>query len=267
MTRALIGCILSGLIGGLMGAFVVKLNLTSIGYCMSHAAFAGSALGIAMSLNPLAVALLFSSIVAGVIGPVADKARMHAEAIIGITFSLNMALAWIFLSLAPGIHFTSQTINILWGSVMAISNIDMVLLLALCTATVASVLIFWKEFYAITFNRRLAEADGIPTKPFVYAIIFIAGVAVTLSLKLVGGVLVFALLFNPASTAFQFLLDMKKIILASPIIGASTCVAGLLLSLVLDWPVGSSIVVVSTLTFMIAVIFSPKRRREVSEAE
>jgi len=78
----------------------------------------------------------------------------------------------------------------------------------------------------------------------------------------VGGLLVFALLVNPASTAFQFLYDLKKIAVASPLIGAATCTAGLVASLFLNWPVGACIVIVSTLCFAFAVLLSPKRRRE-----
>jgi len=259
--RALIGCLLAGVINGLVGVFVVKMKLTSIGYCMSHAAFAGAALGIILSADPLITALLFSAMVASIIGPVSDKAKLHADAIISIAFLLNMALAFIFLNLIPGIRLSSEVTSILWGSVISVSYNNIVYLSSLCFMTAAVIYLLWKEFLAIMFNRKLAEADGINTRPFVYFIILLAGIVVTLSLKLVGGLLVFALLFNPAATSLQFLYDMKKIIVFSPILGAITCVSGLLLSLILDWPVGSCIVIVSTLMFALAVLFSPKRRR------
>jgi ABC-type Mn2+/Zn2+ transport system permease subunit len=132
----------------------------------------------------------------------------------------------------------------------------------LCASTVALIYFFWKELFAIMYNRKLAEADGIKTKPFVYFIIFLVGLVVTVSLKLVGGILIFALLFNPASSALQFLHDMKKIVIVSPAIGSMTCVSGLIVSLVLDLPVGSCIVLVSTLIFALSVLLSPKRRRK-----
>lgn len=259
--RALIACLLAGLINGLVGVFVVRMKLTSIGYCMSHAAFAGAILGVILTTGPLATALLFSGAVASIIGPVSDKAKLHADAIISIAFSLNMALAFIFLNLIPGVRLTSEVTSILWGSVISMTNENIVYLISLCAVIMAIVYLFWKEFFAITFDRKLAEADGINTKPFVYFIIFLAGIVVTMSLKLVGGLLVFALLFNPASTSLQFLYDMKKIIVASPLIGVTTCMLGFFLSLILDWPVGSCIVVVSSIVFALAVLFSPKRKR------
>lgn len=262
MQRALIGCVLAGFLSGLVGVFVVRMKLSAIGYSMSHGAFAGAALGVAVSANPLVTAMLFSSATALFIGPVADKARLHADTVTSIVFPLNMALAFVFLTLSPQIGLTSEVASILWGSVISMSNSDVVYLTTLCAVTLVLVHFFWKELFAIMFNRKLAEADGIDTKPFVYFIILLIGVVVTFSLKLVGGLLIFALLFNPAASALQFFHDMKKIVLVSPIIGAVTCVAGLMLSLFLDLPVGSCIVLVSTFAFAFAVLLSPKRKRE-----
>lgn len=260
--RALAGSLLSGLLAGLVGVLVTRMKLTSSGFCLSHAAFAGAALGVALSVNPLALALAFSALVASVIGPVADRARLHPDIIMSIAFPLNMALAFIFITLAPVVTLaTGELTTILWGSVLAVSSVDIAILLAVLSATAALLFLFWKEFYAIMFDRKMAEADGVNTRAFVYLAIFIVGVVVTLSMKLVGGLLVFALLVNPASTALQLLYDLKKVAVASPLIGASTCAAGLALSLLLNWPVGACITLTSTLCFAASVALSPKRRR------
>jgi ABC-type Mn2+/Zn2+ transport system permease subunit len=212
-------------------------------------------------MNPLVTAMLFASGTAFIIGPVADKARLHADTITSIVFPLNMALAFVFLTLTPEIGLTSQVANVLWGSIISMTNSDVVYLVTLSAATLAIVHFTWKELFAIMFNRKLAEADGIPTNPFIYLIIFISGVVVTVSLKLVGGLLIYALLFNPASSALQFLEDMRKIVIVSPLIGVAANLGGLVVSLFLDLPVGSCIVLVSTIIFVVAVLLSPKRRR------
>lgn len=260
--RALIGCTLAGFLTGLIGVFVVRMRLSAIGYSMSHGAFAGAALGVAASVNPLSTAILFSGATALLIGPVADKARLNTDTVTSIAFPLNMALAFVFLTLSPQIGLSSQVASVLWGSVISLTNRDILYLTTLCAATLVLIHFFWKELFAIMFNRRLAEADGIDTKPFVFSIVFLIGLVVTLSLKLVGGLLIFALLFNPASSALQFLQDMKKIVIASPIIGAATCISGLTVSLMLDVPVGSCIVLVSTLIFALSILFSPRRKRK-----
>jgi ABC-type Mn2+/Zn2+ transport system permease subunit len=262
MQKALLACVLAGFLMGLIGVFVVRMRLSAIGYSMSHGAFAGAALGVATATNPLATGLIFASATAFVIGPIADKARLHASTITSIVFPLNMALAFVFLTLTPEIGLTSQVASVLWGSIISMTNSDLVYLTTLFAATLAIVYFIWKELFAIMFNRKLAEADGINTKPFIYLIIFLAGVVVTFSLKLVGGLLIYALLFNPASTALQFSENMRKIIIASPIIGMAATVSGLVASLFFDLPVGSCIVIVSTIFFAIALLLSPKRRRK-----
>ncbi|MEM2210966.1 MAG: metal ABC transporter permease [Nitrososphaerales archaeon] len=260
--RALIGSILAGLLTGLVGVFIIRMKLTSSSFCLSHAAFAGAALGITLSLNPLSMALIFSAIIASIIGPVADKAKLHADIIMSITFPLNMALAFIFITLAPSVsQLTGEFTTILWGSVLSMDINDIAILAIILLVTTIVFYLLWKEFFSIMFNKMMAEADGINTKFFVYLAIFIIGIVVTLSLKLVGGLLVFALLVNPASTAFQFLHELKKIVILSPLIGAATCAAGLILSLFLNWPVGACIVMISTLCFAISVFLSPKRKR------
>jgi ABC-type Mn2+/Zn2+ transport system permease subunit len=267
LRRALLGCVLAGFLSGLMGVFVVRMKLSAIGYSMSHGAFAGAAFGVATSVNPLVTAMVFASVTAFLIGPIADKARLHADTITSIIFPLNMALAFVFLTLTPEIGLTSQVANVLWGSILSVTNNDVVYLITLCAATVAIIYFVWKELFAITFNRKLAEADGINTKLFVYLIIFLSGVVVTFSIKLVGGLLIYALLFNPASSALQFLEDMRKIVIVSPLIGVATNLTGLMASLVLDLPVGSCIVLVSTGLFALTVLLSPKRRRTMEQRE
>jgi ABC-type Mn2+/Zn2+ transport system permease subunit len=262
MQRALIACILAGFLMGLIGVFVVRMRLSAIGYSMSHGAFAGAALGVATATNPLVTGLLFASATAFLIGPIADKARLHADTITSIVFPLNMALAFVFLTLTPEIGLTSQVANVLWGSIISMTNSDLVYLTTLFAATIAIVYFIWKELFAIMFNRKLAEADGINTKPFIYLIIFLAGVVVTFSLKLVGGLLIYALLFNPASTVLQFSENMRKVIVYSPLVGMTTTISGLLVSLFFDFPASSCIVIVSTIVFAIALLLSPKRRRK-----
>ncbi len=262
MQRALIACILAGFLMGLIGVFVVRMRLSAIGYSMTHGAFAGAALGIATATNPLVTGLLFASGTAFLIGPIADKARLHADTITSIVFPLNMALAFVFLTLTPEVGLSSQVANVLWGSIISMTNTDLVYLTTLFAATLAIIYFVWKELFAIMFNRKLAEADGINTKPFIYLIIFLAGVVITFSLKLVGGLLIYALIFNPASTALQFSENMRKVVIASPLIGMSTTVSGLVVSLFFDLPVGSCIVIVSTIVFVIALILSPKRRKK-----
>jgi ABC-type Mn2+/Zn2+ transport system permease subunit len=257
----IVGASLAGIACSLMGVFVVRMKLSSLGFCMSHAAFAGSALGLVLSFNPLLMALIFSTLIAFILGPLAEKARLNTDVILGVLFSLTMSLGLIFLNLAPETAMSSTAMSILWGSILGMSSADVTRLAILTVIVVVLMILFSKEFRAIMFDRKMAEASGIPTKPFYYLILFLTGITVSLSLKLIGGLLIFALLVSPASTAYQFFHDIRKIIIFAPIFGVGSCLTGILISFLLDLPVGSSIAIVSSLLFGIAVIFSPKRRK------
>jgi len=258
---AIVASILAGITCSVVGVFVVQMKLSSIGFCMSHAAFAGAALGLLLSTDPLLTALVFSSIVALVLGPLSERAKLSPEIIIGIMFSLTIGLGFIFLNLSPGVAATQQALGILWGSIFSVTFDDLLLLGLLTFFIIFLLTVFFKELQSLMFNRKLAEASGINTSLFYFLILFLIGVTVAFSLKLVGGLLVFALIVNPASSALQFLYDLRKVMLVSPFIGALTCLVGFLLSLLLNFPIGSSIIIVSSFTFCLSVLLSPKRRR------
>ncbi|RLI62590.1 MAG: metal ABC transporter permease [Candidatus Asgardarchaeum californiense] len=258
-----LGATLAGFVCSTMGVFVVRMNLASIGYCMSHAAFAGAAFGVMMSIDPLISAIVFSFGTALVLGPLAEKARLESNVIIGFLFSVMIALAFIFLNLIPGQAASATALRILWGSVFAVKTNDIMLLSVLSIILVLFIAIFYKELISIMFNRKLAESVGINAKLFYFAVLFFTGFAVSLSLRLVGGLLVFALIVNPTSSAYQFFYDFKKIMIFSPIIGVISCLIGLWLSLVTDFPIGASIVIISALIFAISIVISPKRKKGI----
>ena len=195
------------------------------------------------------------------LGPISEKARLHSDVIIGVTFSMMIALAFIFLNFIPGSAASGAALRILWGSIFSLTMENVFMLLLLTFTLTILIVLFSKEFQAIMFDRKLAEASGINTKPFYFAILFLTGLTVSLSLKLVGGLLVFALIVNPASTVYQFFYDIKKIFIVSPLVGALSCLLGFLLSLAVDFPIGSSIVIVSAVIFGFSIAVSPKRRK------
>jgi len=261
LITSILGSVLAGFVCSTMGVFVVRMNLASIGYCMSHAAFAGAAFGLMTSIDPLISAILFSFGTALILGPLAEKARLESNIVIGFLFSIMIALAFIFLKFVPD-HIASGTaLRILWGSIFSIGYNDLIFLLLLSFALILFVILFYKELFAVMFHRKLAESSGVNTKLFYFAVLFFTGFAVSLSLQLVGGLLVFALIINPTSSAYQFFYDFKKILIASPLIGIGSCLLGFLLSLLTDFPIGASIVIVSALIFAGSIAISPKRRK------
>jgi ABC-type Mn2+/Zn2+ transport system permease subunit len=258
---SILGSIFAGFVCSTMGVFVVRMNLASIGYCMSHAAFAGAAFGLMISFDPFLSAILFSFITAIILGPLSEKARLENNVVIGFLFSVMIALAFIFLNFIPGQAASGAALRILWGSVFSISYNDLLLLGIFSVTLIIFLIVFYKEIISVMFHRKLADASGINTRIFYFIVLFFTGFAVSLSLRLVGGLLVFALIVNPTSSSYQFFYDFKKIIFFSPIIGIVSCLVGFWLSLLSDFPIGASIVIVSAIIFALSILFSPKRKK------
>lgn len=261
LLTSIFGALLAGFVCSSMGTFVVRMNLSSIGFLMSHAAFAGAAFGLMISINPLISTIMFSFGTALILGPLSEKARLESNVVIGVLFSIMIALAFIFLSFTPGQTAGWAARSIFWGSIFSVGYNDLLLLLLLSFILIVFIVVFYKELFATMFHRKLAESSGVNTKLFYFTVLFFTGFAVSLSLRLVGGLLVFALIINPTSTAYQFFYDFKKIIIFSPIFGIISCLIGFWLSMLTDFPMGASIVIVSAAILALAIIMSPKRKR------
>lgn len=258
----LLGSLLGGLLCSLMGVFVVRMNLSSLGFAMSHAAFAGAALGLAIAvLDPLWMAVLFAVATAAVLGPLSEVSRLQPDTIIGATFPVMMALGLIFIGLAPSAAIGSGALSLLWGSVLGITMADVLKLGILAGVMVTLLLGFSKEFLAILLDRKLALASGVNTRVYFYLVLFLTAITVALALRITGGLLIYALMVLPASAAYQLLYDIKKVFLAAPLLGMLSAIGGFFLSLAADLPIGASIVLIAAAIFFVSVGLSPKRRR------
>jgi manganese/iron transport system permease protein len=258
MQNAILATFLGGIACATIGVFVVLLHMPFIGVAMSHAAFAGGLLGIWLGFNPVLGALAFSLAAAAVIGPLADKGELSPETSLGVIFSLMLGVAFLIIGLIPSTR--SEALGLLWGSVLTVTGTDIILLAIVAIVIVSLVTIFYKEVQATVFNRQIALAVGLPATIILYVILFMTGAAVTVSLNSIGGLLIFSLILNPAAAAYQLTYDMKKTFLLSAFFGVVSGWAGLALSYVFNIPSGATIVITSSLIFMLAALFSPKRR-------
>lgn len=258
MQNAILAALLGGIACGTIGVFVVLLHMPFIGVAMSHAAFAGALLGLWMGFNPLLGAFIFSLAAAAVIGPLADRGEISPETSLGIVFSLTLGLAFLFIGLMPTTR--SAALDLLWGSILTVNRSDVILLAVVAFVIVALVILFFKEVQATVFSRNIALAVGLPATFILYTVLFLTGTTVTVSLRSIGGLLIFSLILNPAAAAYQLTYSMKKMFLLSAIFGVLSGWIGLFFSYAFDLPSGATIVVTSSVIFLVSVMFSPKRR-------
>ena len=258
MQNAIISAFLGGIACSTIGVFVVLLHMPFIGVAMSHAAFAGALLGLWLGFNPLLGAFAFSLLAAAVIGPLADRGELSPETSLGVIFSLMLGIAFLFMGLMPGTK--SGALEILWGSILTNTRGDIILLAVVAVVVVGLVFIFYKEIQATIFHRDMALSVGLPATLILYGVLFLTGATVTTSLRSIGGLLIFSLILNPAAAAYQLTYSMKRMFLLSAVFGVLSGWIGLLFSYLFDIPSGATIVVTSSVIFMLAAVFSPKRR-------
>jgi manganese/iron transport system permease protein len=169
-----------------------------------------------------------------------------------------LGIAFLFIGIIPNTR--SSALDLLWGSILTISRGDIVLLGMVAFLVVGAVVLLGKEIQATIINRNVALAVGIPATLVLYCIIFLTGATITVTLRSIGGLLIFSLILNPAAAAYQLTYSMKRMYLISAGFGVLSCWIGLLFSYFLNIPSGATIVITSSLIFMLAAIFSPKRK-------
>jgi manganese/iron transport system permease protein len=258
MQNAILSAFLGGIASGIIGVFVVLMHMPFIGVAMSHAAFAGALFGLLLGFNPLVGAFGASLIAAAIIGPLADRGELSPDTSVGVIFSLMLGLSFLFMGLLPGTK--SAALELLWGSILTNTRTDVILLGVVASVVVGLVIAFYKEFQATVFHRDMALAVGIPATLIFYGILFLTGATITVSLRSIGGLLIFSLILNPAAAAYQLTYNMKRMFFLSAGFGVLSGLIGLLMSYLFNIPSGATIVITSSAIFGIATMLSPKRK-------
>lgn len=256
MQRALIGGILVGAITGYFGAFVVQRRMAFLGSGLAHAAFGGVALGLLLGLPPMLTAVPFTIAVA--LGVVWLRARtvLAEDTAIGVFFAMAMAMGIIFLSLREG--YAGDAFTYLFGSILAITWGDILLAAAALLAT-AMTLPLWPRWAYATFDRTLARADRINVSRDDALLAIGIALAVVVSIKVVGIVLLAAFLVLPAATARIMSRTFAGMTMLSVVVGVVSAIAGLYVSYYADLPSGPCIVMTQATLFFGALLVSRGR--------
>ncbi|MGV9197432.1 MAG: metal ABC transporter permease [Promethearchaeia archaeon] len=259
LQRALFTSILVGIVCGLVGVFIVLKKLVFLGAGIAHASFAGGALGILVGINPFFTIFFFGASSALSIGYINEKGYIEDNNVaVGIIFSLTMALGVLFVSLIPS--YNVSVTALLFGNVLVVTTEDAILLFIFTILIISMIYFMKKELFFVTFDEEMARATGLPVRLLSYIFLFLISLAIVISLKSIGALLVFAMIITPAAAAYQWSYKINNIIYLSVSFGACSAFIGLYLSYILDLPSGSTITVTVSIIFAISMLFSPKRR-------
>jgi ABC-type Mn2+/Zn2+ transport system permease subunit len=248
-----------------IGVYVVLKGLSFIGAGIAHASFGGVAIGVATGINPIWSAVAFCLLVAWGIGLVSRYGHVKEDTSVGIFFASTMGLGILILGLLPG--YQIEPLSYLFGSILAVTVQDVWTIVAIAAIVIAGVAYLFKDLMFAIFDPEMAEVTGVPAGKLYIFLITLIALTVVMSIKVVGIVLVSALIVTPAAAAYQLTEDFKKMMTLSVIIGVGASVTGLIISYYLRIASGAAIVLLSTLVFFFCAAVSPRRRNKAKRAQ
>jgi zinc transport system permease protein len=226
--RALVAGLLASVACGIVGTYVVVKRIASISGGLSHAAFGGVGLGYLLGFEPMLGAAGFSLATGAGMGFAYRRFRSALDTLIAIAWSLGMALGILFVSLKPG--YAPDLMSYLFGSILFVPVEWIVLTAALDLAILVVVAALYKELRAVAFDEDFAQVMGVPVGPIFQLLLALITLAVVTLIRVVGVILVIALLTVPAAIARQWSASMLRMMILACAIGAGCTMAGLFAS-------------------------------------
>jgi len=251
MQRAIAGAILMGVLGGLLGCFVTLRQLSFFSHAVGHAALVGIVMGVLLQMEPTWMLLPFTLVFGLVVLYLIDQTDLWSDTILSIVLSGTLAVGVILASFIQG--YRGNLIGILFGDILAIHTVDLLLTGVLLLISAAFILLTLPQQILLTLNQAMAQVQGVPVQPYRYCFIVLLSLAVAVSIKAVGILLVNAFLVIPASTAKLLSRDFQAFLMAAVILGGLSGLAGMLVSGLFNFASGPSIVVVQFGLFLVVL--------------
>jgi len=239
--RALIGGALIAITAPLIGLFLVLRRLSMIGDTLSHVSLAGVALGFLIHVYPVAVGLVFAIVASFAIEKLRRMYRSYAELSIAIIMSGGIALASLLFTIGKSFNM-SVTSYLFGGSIYTLDNKDIYVIAGVTVVVLAMVLLHKKELFLLTFDEDAAAVSGLPVKYFNIMLSILTALVISASIKIVGALLVSALLTIPAACSLALSRSFKQAVIYVVVIGEIAMIAGLWIAGIVNLAPGATIV-------------------------
>lgn len=256
LPKALTVAVMSSIVCGLVGTFVVLRGMAFIGDAVAHAVFPGLAVAFVVGGNLVIGGTIAGILTAVLVAVFSQNRRLKEDSIIGVFFVAAFALGIVVISQAPGYAGSLQ--QFLFGSITGIPDSDLYVVGGTGVLVLAVIFLLHKEFVTISLDRESARAMGIPVFWLDLVLYVLVTLAVVISVQTIGNILVLALLITPAATARLLTDRLGIMMLLAPIIGGAAALVGLYISWSWDFPTGGTIVLVLTAAFLVAWFFAPR---------
>jgi zinc transport system permease protein len=262
MQKAFIVGIFVGILCPTIGIFLVLRRLSMVGDTLAHVSLAGVLLGLLWEISPLPFALFLSALISFLLEKLRIIYKNYAELSLAIVMSAGLGLSVILI----GITKTSDTglSGLLFGSILTLTNQDIFVISFLALLSLLFLLLFYREFFFLTFDEEGARLAGIPVERFNYLLLFLAAMVIALGLKIVGALLISSLMVIPVAAALLLAQGFKKTLLWAVTFGIFSVLIGLTSSFYLDLAPGGTIILTSVLILLLLLLvrkmlISPKK--------
>ncbi|MBI4713680.1 metal ABC transporter permease [Candidatus Uhrbacteria bacterium] len=254
MQRALIAGILLGVLLASLGIFVTLRRMAFFGEGIAHASLAGIAIAVLAGLNPLPVAIVWSIILAFLIFVLEQKTKLPIDTVIGIFFTSAMALGVVLMNFTTG--YQPELMSFLFGSILSVSFADLITI-AISTIVIITWLIFSRrQITFLSLSEEQAIVSGVPVRLQTAALYVALAIATVLGVKILGIILVSALLIIPPAISRLHAKSFRSHLILAVLFSEIIIVLGLALSFFFDLPSGATIILVGAFLFLFLLLFS-----------
>lgn len=258
MIKALITGIFIAISCSLLGVFLVLKNMSLIGDGLAHVSFAAISIGLLVSDKPIIISIPIVIVASFLVLLLKEKAKIDADATIGLLSSFSIAVGVIIASVAKG--FNIDLFSYLFGSILFISPSEMILSGLLAIILIVLVLLFYNDLFSITFDENFAKISGIKVRRINYLLSVLISVTIVLGIRIVGTMLISSLIVFPSVSALQISKGFKRTLMFSVLFSMIAVVLGIIFSYILNVPTGALIVVVNAIIFLITLIIRGIKR-------
>jgi len=252
MRNALAAGVAAAVLCGVIGIYVILNRIVFISDGIAHAAFGGIGLGYFLGLDPLAFGIISALVTAVGIGLVSARSRVSEDTAIGVFLATGMALGIIFMSLSKG--YAKDLYGYLFGNILAVTRDDVILILIITVTFLVVVFLLYKEFLILSFDPVYGEAIGLPVKSLRLLLLCMVAFSVVVLIKIVGIIMVIALLTLPGAISRQHIKSLPGIMAVSVLLGAIFVTVGLVISYLLDVPSGATIILTAAAAFFLSTL-------------
>lgn len=254
MQRALIAGLIIAVLASLSGSFIVLRRYSLLSETLAHVSLVGVAIGLLFGIAPLWMAVAASLVASWLIEYLRSVHGLYSDSVLAIFLSGSLALAIVIVSMAGS--FNASLFSYLFGSILSVSNEDLLVMGAFGTVGMGLLLAFFKELYFIAFDEEVARASGIRVVWLNFMLVSVIAVIIAISIRVVGTLLIGALMVIPPVAAIRFGMGFYPTTLLSVLIALVAVVAGLSLSYLCSLPSGAAIVLCLLVFFIIALVIN-----------